>query len=178
MAELHQIFSVCCLWPWLGFPLVASDMLSSSSFIDDVIFLIMGPVVCHIYTCMYFKAVRGWHATGYASQHIWCILSQARINWEDCARKDIRRKNGGDGRNGALISLDGVAVHLNCWCICLCYLHFAPENLKDGKMYLLVPAHPGCPGQSPMSCKMVVYVCEDAITAETKVLCQFWPKFC
>jgi len=29
---------------------------------------------------------------------------------------------------GAPISLDGVAVHLNCWCICLCYLHFAPEN--------------------------------------------------
>jgi len=34
------------------------------------------------------------HATGYASQHIWC-LSQARINWEDCGRKGIWRKNGG-----------------------------------------------------------------------------------
>jgi len=51
---------------------------------------------------------------------------------------------------GARISLDGVAVHLDCWCICLCYLHFAPE------MYLLVLAHPGCPGQSPESHKMVV----------------------
>jgi len=35
----------------------------------------------------------------YASQHIWC-LSQARINWEGCARKGIRRKNGGDSRGG------------------------------------------------------------------------------
>jgi len=26
-------------------------------------------------------------------------------------------------------------------------------------MYLLVPAHPGCPGQSLDSCKMVVCVC-------------------
>jgi len=33
-------------------------------------------------------------ATGYASQHIWC-LSQARINWEDCGRKGIWHKNGG-----------------------------------------------------------------------------------
>jgi len=34
------------------------------------------------------------HTTGYASQHIWC-LSQARIKWEGCGRKGIRRKNGG-----------------------------------------------------------------------------------
>jgi len=60
---------------------------------------------------------------------------------------------------GAPISLDGVAVHPDCWCIYLCYLHFAPENPEDGKMYLLVPAHPGCPGQSPQSRKMVVCVC-------------------
>jgi len=33
-------------------------------------------------------------ATGYASQHIWCLF-QARINWEGCSRKGIRRKNGG-----------------------------------------------------------------------------------
>ena len=60
---------------------------------------------------------------------------------------------------GAPISLYGVAVHLDCWCLCLCYLHFASENPEDGKMYLLVPAHLGCPGQSPESCKMVVCVC-------------------
>jgi len=94
---------------------------------------------------------------GYASQHIWC-LSQARINWEGCVRKGIQRKNGGDGRGGALISLDGVAVHLDCWCICLCYLHFAPENPEDDEMYLLVLAHLGCPGHTPESRKMVVVV--------------------
>jgi len=41
----------------------------------------------------------------------------------------------------APISLDGVAVHLDCWCVCLCCLHFALENPEDGEMYLLVPAH-------------------------------------
>ena len=86
--------------------------------------------------------------TGYASQHIWC-LSQARIIWDGSVRKGILRKNGGDGT----ISLDVVAVHPHCWCICLCYLHFAPENPEDGKMYLLVPAHPGCPRQSQRAVK-------------------------
>jgi len=59
---------------------------------------------------------------------------------------------------GAPISLDGVAVHPYCWFVCLCYLHFAPENPDHGKMYLLVSAHLGCPGQSPERCKMVVRV--------------------
>ena len=57
-------------------------------------------------------------------------------------------------------SLDGVAVHPDCWCTCLCYLHFAPENPEDGKMYFLAPAHTGCTGQSPESRKMVVCVCQ------------------
>ena len=52
-----------------------------------------------------------------------------------------------------------VAVHPDCWCICLCYLHFAPENIEDGKIYLLVPAYLGCPKESPESCKMVVCKC-------------------
>jgi len=51
-----------------------------------------------------------------------------------------------------------VAVYPDCWCICLCYLHFAPENPEDGEMYILVPAHPGCPRHSPESHKMVVCV--------------------
>jgi len=59
---------------------------------------------------------------------------------------------------GAPISLDGVAVHPDCWCICLCYLHFAAENPEDGEMYLLVLADLGCPRQSPESHKMVVVV--------------------
>jgi len=58
------------------------------------------------------------------------------------------------------ISLDGVALHPDCWCICLCYLHFASENPEDGEICLLVSTHPGCPArQSPESHKMVVYVC-------------------
>jgi len=64
---------------------------------------------------------------------------------------------------GAPISLDAVVVHPDCWCVCLCYLHFAPENPEDGRMYLLVPAHPGCPRQSPESYKMVVRVCISAL---------------
>ena len=48
-----------------------------------------------------------------------------------------------------------IVVHLPV----LQYLHFAPENPEDGKMYLLVPAHPSCPRQSPESRKMVVCVC-------------------
>ena len=59
---------------------------------------------------------------------------------------------------GASISLDGVAVHLDCWCVCLCYFHFAPENPEVGKMYFLAPTHPGCPRQSPESGKIVVCV--------------------
>jgi len=43
----------------------------------------------------------------------------------------------------APISLDGVAVHPDCWCICLCYLHFAPENSEDGKMFLSGTGSPG-----------------------------------
>jgi len=41
----------------------------------------------------------------------------------------------------APISQDEVAVHLDCWCVCLCYLHFAPENPEDGK-YMTFGYHP------------------------------------
>jgi len=67
-------------------------------------------------------------------------------------------KSGGMAEVGAPISPDGVAVHLHCSYICLCYLHFVPENPEDGEMYLLVPAHPGGPGHSPESHKTVVVV--------------------
>jgi len=76
---------------------------------------------------------------------------------------------------GAPTSLDGLAVHPDCWCICLCYLHFAPENPEDGEMYLLVPAHPGCLGQSPESNKMVVCVCIIGQTdRQTDMLSQYF----
>jgi len=45
----------------------------------------------------------------------------------------------------APISLNGVAVQLDCWCVCLCYLHFAPENPEDGKN---VPSGTNSPGLS------------------------------
>jgi len=34
---------------------------------------------------------------------------------------------------GVPVSQDGVAVHPDCWCVCLRYLHFALENPEDGK---------------------------------------------
>jgi len=43
---------------------------------------------------------------------------------------------------------------------------------EDGEMYLLVPAHPGCPGQSPESRKMVVCVC---YCTELWATCQMYP---
>jgi len=74
-----------------------------------------------------------------------------------------RRASGikmvGMAEMGAPISLDRVAVNPDCWYVCLCYFHFVPENPEDGKMYLLVLAHPGCPRQSTESCKMVVCLC-------------------
>ena len=33
----------------------------------------------------------------------------------------------------APVSLDGVAVYPDCWCVSQSYLHFAPENPEDGK---------------------------------------------
>jgi len=68
-------------------------------------------------------------ATTYAHQHIWW-LSQARINWEGCARKGIWCKNDAMAEVVAPISLDG--VHPDCWCVCLRYLHCAPTNPEDG----------------------------------------------
>ena len=46
----------------------------------------------HTLTVLLLRQIN--HATGYASQHIWC-LSQARIKWEGCGMKGIQRKNRG-----------------------------------------------------------------------------------
>jgi len=43
-------------------------------------------------------------------------------------------------QTGVPISQDGVAVHPDCLCICLCYLHFAPENPEDGEQWELLYA--------------------------------------
>jgi len=34
----------------------------------------------------------------------------------------------------APIILDGVSVHPDCWCICLCYLHLGALKMQDRKM--------------------------------------------
>jgi len=53
---------------------------------------------------------------------------------------------------GAPISQDGVAVHPDCWCVCLCYLHFAPENPEDGEkrydIWVSPHGHPHMPMQT------------------------------
>ena len=59
----------------------------------------------------------------------------------------------GMAKVGAPISMDGVAVHPHCCYVCLCYLHLAPENPEDGEIYLLVPAHPGCPDKGQRAVK-------------------------
>jgi len=51
-------------------------------------------------------------ATGYAGQHIWC-LSEARINWEGCGRKDIQHKKWGDDGGGSLISPEWRSARLS-----------------------------------------------------------------
>ena len=60
------------------------------------------------------------------------------------------------------ISLDGVAVYPDCWCVCLCYLHFAPENPEDGVMYLLAP---------------VIWVVPDKVQRAVKWLCVYLARF-
>jgi len=45
---------------------------------------------------------------------------------------------------GAPISQDGVAVHPDCWCVCLCYLYFTPENPEDGKNIMMDTAQVTC----------------------------------
>jgi len=52
---------------------------------------------------------------------------------------------------GAPVSQNGVAVHPDCWCVCLCYLHFAPENPEDGEqryeIWVSPCGHPHMPTQ-------------------------------
>ena len=55
---------------------------------------------------VFISHATGNHATGYASQHIWCLF-QAMIKWKGCSRKGIRRKIGGKMEiGGPLISSD------------------------------------------------------------------------
>jgi len=44
------------------------------------------------------------------------------------------------------------AVYLDCWCVCLCHLHFTPENQEDGKqrydIWVSPHGHPHMPTQT------------------------------
>jgi len=65
-------------------------------------------------------------ATGYASQHIWC-LPQARMNWEGFGRKGIWYKNGAWWRWI-------VSAQPDCRCVCLSYLpfhHKVPKKISS-----------------------------------------------
>jgi len=43
---------------------------------------------------------------------------------------------------GVPISQDGVAIHPDCWYVCLCYLQFAPENPEDGEQRYNIQVSP------------------------------------
>ena len=70
---------------------------------------------------------------------IWS-LSQARIKWEGCGRKGIRRKNGGAWR-WALISPDGVAPSRMVGVSASVYLllHHEVQKISSGTGYLGSP---------------------------------------
>jgi len=79
---------------------------------------------------------------------IFLCLSLAGINWEDCGRKDIGRKNGEiDDGDGLLIGPDGVAPTR---IVGVSALFILPSAIKSRRSFLLAPAHPGGrPGKGP-----------------------------
>ena len=93
------------------------------------------------------------HATGYASQHIWC-LSQATINWEGCGRNGIRCKMGNE-RGGLLISPDGVAPS---WIVGVSASDISPYTIKSRRRFLVALAHLGSPGLRALK-RLCVCVC-------------------
>jgi len=90
-------------------------------------------------------------ATGYASQHIWC-LSLARINWEGCCWKGIWRKNGRNEGAGSLISPDGVAFSR---IVGVSASDVSPCNIKSTRSFLLALADPDSPekGRKTVVCE-------------------------
>jgi len=85
----------------------------------------------------------------YAIWHIWC-LSQARINWEGCGMKSIRRKTGGRWRwGGSMVQIGrhpaGLSAHLSSPRLIKSWM-MTEENMIFW-MSLPVPAHRSSPGQ-------------------------------
>jgi len=106
-------------------------------------------------------------ATGYASQHIWC-LSQARINWECCGRKGIWHKNGGNEGGGSLISPDGVVPSRIVVCVCSDISHCTTKSRRRvGQRLTRIVSEKGH--------KMVVRVCvnsDSSIAVSSQTICQ------
>jgi len=82
------------------------------------------------------------YATGYASQHIWC-MSQARIKGEVATGEGIRRTNGGDDGGGPLISPDGMVPSRK---VGVSASVIFPCTIKS-RSFLLLPAQPDKPGK-------------------------------
>jgi len=67
-------------------------------------------------------------ATGYASQHIRCLF-QARIKWEVVPVRAYGIKWWGWQRFGCqIVRMGWQSIRI---VVCLCYLHFPPENPED-----------------------------------------------
>jgi len=72
-----------------------------------------------------------------------------------------------DGRDGAPISLNGVAVHSDCWCVCLCYLHLHQKIQKMAKCtfwYQLTQVVPDKVQRAVDGCVCVCVMLQDADT--------------
>jgi len=74
---------------------------------------------------------------------------------------------------GTPISLDVVAVHPDFGASACVIFILLQTNPEDGKMYLLVLAHPGCPRQNPESRKMVVCVCVLSVDGDADAAMEF-----
>jgi len=99
--------------------------------------------------CIFYQIVpRGMQTKPRGMQcSIFLCLSQARINWENCDRKGIWRKNGGMMEVARCLVQRGGA-QLDCRCIYLCYLplHHKIQKIMVGKSmiigyHLRVPPH-------------------------------------
>jgi len=65
---------------------------------------------------------------------IYLCLSQARINWEGCARKGIRCKNGGNWWSWIADWSAGSGARPDCQCVCLllsCYHYKVQKKLSS-----------------------------------------------
>jgi len=87
-------------------------------------------------------------------QHISC-LSQARLNWEGCGRKGIRRQKREDDGGVSLIRLNGVAP---IWIVGVSASAIFPFTIKSSRRFLLALAHLGSPGKMEVKW-LCVFMC-------------------